>query len=510
MKLDNSIFALLFDSIQEGLIVVDSTSTIVLANQVCLNLFGYKPGELLGEKIEILIPTSKQEKHKEHRNNYQREPKKRTMGSTLSLNGKRKDGSEFPVQVGLNPFVDQEEKYVAALVSDVTEKRKAEEELIRLNQTLEEKVVERTAELFQSEQLYRSIARNFPSGVISIFDDHLNYLFAEGQGLYELGIETSDLIGLNYLERIAESARKKVQDELYQVFRGKARDFEVNVNQATYLINAVPLRNSVGKIDRILVVEKNITAQKEIKDRLEENLETEKALNEMKSRFVSMASHEFRTPLTTINSSASLISKYHEKGQYEQTNKHVHRIKGAVANLTNILNDFLSLEKLESGKIQKQESAINIVEMLTELSDEMGGLIKKGQQIKVSCTDTSEIYSDKNLLKNILLNLVSNALKYSPEDSLVGINCSVSNKMVQISVKDNGIGIPEKDKEQMFERFFRAGNALNIEGTGLGLNIVTKYIELLNGTIHFESEEGKGSTFTISLPNEKNEESRRD
>lgn len=506
MKLDNSIFALLFDSIQEGLIVVDSTSTIVLANQVCLNLFGYEPGELIGEKIEILIPASKREKHREHRSNYHKKPKKRTMGSTLSLLGKRKNGSEFPVQVGLNPFIDKEEKYVAALVSDVTEKRKAEEELVRLNQTLEEKVIERTSELYQSEQLYKSIARNFPSGVISIFDDHLNYLFAEGQGLYELGIETSDLIGLNYLERIAESAREQVRNELNKVFQGKARDFEINVNQATYLINAVPLQNSVGKIDRILVVEKNITEQKEIKNRLEENLEKEKALNEMKSRFVSMASHEFRTPLTTINSSASLISKYHERGRYDQTNKHVLRIKGAVANLTNILNDFLSLEKLESGKIQKQKSAILIHEMLTELSDEMSGLIKKGQQIKISCIDSIEIYSDKNLLKNILLNLLSNAIKYSPEDSVVQINCTLSNNNFEISVKDSGIGIPEKDKEQLFERFFRAGNALNIEGTGLGLNIVTKYVELLNGSISFESQEGKGSTFTILLPNEKNEE----
>ncbi len=505
MRFENNIYAILFNSIQEGLIVVDQNGEIVLINEVCTSLFGFSKDELMGSSIEILIPDAVREKHKSHRKNYHESPQKRTMGSTIKLQGQKKDGSLFPIQVGLNPFTEDNKKYVAALVTDVTEKQKAEEQLLRLNQTLEEKVLERTSELHQSEQLYKSIARNFPSGVISIFDNHLNYLFAEGQGLYELGIETEDLIGLNYLERIAPEAKEKVQAELKKVFSGQTRNFEVNVNQGTYLINATPLVDTNGHIDRILVVEKNITEQKEIEERLEDNLKTEKALNEMKSRFVSMASHEFRTPLTTINSSASLISKYHEKQRYENTDKHVKRIKGAVSNLTNILNDFLSIEKLESGRVDKKYSCVAIKELLHEVADEMGGLIKNGQTIEVKATEFCKICTDKSVLKNILLNLVSNALKYSPENSPVYLTCNKEDNGVSLSVQDFGIGIPESDKENMFGRFFRAGNVLNIEGTGLGLNIVVKYLELIDGTINFESEENKGSIFKITLPL-KNEE----
>ncbi len=501
MGIKENIYSVLFESIQEGLILVDNLGTIVLNNSVCERMFGYNANELLDQKIELLIPINSRKKHKEHRVDYNKKPQQRSMGANIKLNGQRKDGSVFPVQVSLNPFDDNGKKYVTALVSDVTEKRKTEEELVLLNQTLEQKVQERTKELKQSEQLYKSIARNFPGGVISIFDKDYNYLFAEGQGLFELGIETEDLIGINYLKRLESEAKSKVKNELSRVFKGESVSFEVSVNQRTYLLNAAPLFNERGEVDRILVVEKNITEEKEAKNRLEENLRAEKALNEMKSRFVSMASHEFRTPLTTINSSAALISKYYDKGIYDQTDKHVKRIKSAVGNLTTILNDFLSIEKLESGKIETKFTEFPVNELLIDVADEMGGLIRNGQKIKIFSDKQTVLKTDKQLLKNILLNLVSNALKYSPEDKDVHLHTSyLDANTFQIAVQDFGFGIPKEDQPKLFERFFRAGNVLNIEGTGLGLNIVVRYLELLGGELSFESEENIGSTFKLTLP----------
>lgn len=501
MELKENIYAILFESIQEGLILVDSKGLIIQNNSTSEEMFGYEKDELFGKRIEVLVPTKSRGEHVRQREGYHDKPVKRSMGSAMKLNGQRKDGSIFPVEVSLNPFKDDNgDQLIVALVSDVTIRREAQEKLEQMTLSLEQKVKERTAELRESEQLYKSIARNFPGGVISIFDRSFRYLFAEGQGLYELGIETDDLIGINYLERLTEDTREKVRSELEKVFEGEFRNFDVEVDKRSYALNAVPLTNESGEIDKILVVEKNVTAQRDMANKLEQNLIKERELNEMKSRFVSMASHEFRTPLTTINSSASLILKYHEKATYDKLDKHVSRIKNAVRNLTSILNDFLSLEKLESGKISKSVKEYDIRKLVDEILDEMSGNLKSGQKLMNLIEPNILFKTDAQLLRNVLINLLSNAIKYSSENDQIEIGILNTNDFIQLSVRDYGMGIPEIDQERMFSRFFRAGNVTNIEGTGLGLNIVERYLSLLNGSISFESTEGEGTIFFIKLP----------
>tara|TARA_B100000508_G_scaffold125643_1_gene109720 strand:+ start:13648 stop:15159 length:1512 start_codon:yes stop_codon:yes gene_type:complete len=501
MELTNDLYEVLFESIQEGLILVNGKGVIVQNNRTAEELFGYDEGEMIGLRIEKLVPKKYREGHTDHRERYTKNPEKRSMGSMLKLSGERKDGSVFPVEVSLNPLLKEgREKYVVALVSDVSIRRKAEEELEKLTESLEQKVKERTIELRESEQLYKSISRNFPGGVISIFDRSFKYLFAEGQGLFDLGIETEDLIGLDYLDRIVPEARDHVKSELEHVFNGELRNFEVEVGSRTYLLNAVPLANENGEIDRILVVEKNVTDRKKMERTLESNLEKERELNEMKSRFVSMASHEFRTPLTTINSSAGLILRYNEKNDSEKIEKHILRIKNSVRNLTSILNDFLSLEKLESGKIETVLSQCDLVIIIKEIIEELEDIKKQGQEFICNCPSQIILQSDPQLLKNIILNLLSNAIKYSNVNGKIELSVIENDALVELSVKDDGIGIPEKDQKRMFDRFFRAGNVTNIEGTGLGLNIVNRYIKLLDGEISFTSEEGVGTTFFIKLP----------
>jgi signal transduction histidine kinase len=234
--------------------------------------------------------------------------------------------------------------------------------------------------------------------------------------------------------------------------------------------------------------------------KLEKALEKEKQLSELKSRFVSMASHEFRTPLSSILSSANLIGRYEESEQQDKRMKHVTRIISSVKNLTFILNDFLSLEKLESGKVNFHPVQIDFEEYVESLMDEIRLLAKGKQEIIFNYSGKKEVFIDHNLVKNVLINLLSNAVKYSPKGKEVELISKNENGFLEIFVKDYGIGIPKADQAEMFSRFFRATNVENIQGTGLGLTIVKRYLDLMGGEIDFESEQYKGSTFRVKIP----------
>lgn len=272
---------------------------------------------------------------------------------------------------------------------------------------------------------------------------------------------------------------------------------EEQVNERTSQLNEAiaNLRKTNGSLNQ--EVSKRKKTEAEIKALLEKEIE----LGALKSRFVSMASHEFRTPLSGILSSASLISKYTDEEGNEKRIKHIDRIKSSVQNLTNILNDFLSLDKLQSGKVSLHPSEFSIHELVTEIQEEMQGLISDDRSIAYTHSgDEVTIHIDRNIMKNVLLNLVSNAIKYSNPGTVIKIRTGILSKQLNLEVEDSGIGIPKADQKHMFERFFRAQNATNIKGTGLGLNIVRRYLDLLGGTIDFKSIEGVGTTFIVSTP----------
>lgn len=248
-------------------------------------------------------------------------------------------------------------------------------------------------------------------------------------------------------------------------------------------------------------LEQEVKERKKAEEEVRRSLEKERELNELKSKFVSIASHEFRTPLSTVLSSISLIKQYSEKGDFEKIEKHIHRVKSSVNHLTFILNDFLSLGKLEEGKVNASLEFISLKKLFPEIHEEIRLLLKEGQEIKISHEgDEDVIHSDERILRNVLFNLISNASKYSEKNKKIYFSSRMLDSTLEISVRDEGIGIPESDQKYLFERFFRASNVSNIQGTGLGLNIVKRYVELLGGTIHFSSEYGKGSTFVLTIP----------
>lgn len=493
----------LFNAAGEGMVVVNGRGEIVLINDRVVQLFGYEKEELIGKSIATLIPRDLRKSHDQYVARYFNQPKPRMMSQSSNLFGLKKDGDRFPVEVSLNHFLVGEERFAVGVINDVSARKMQERKIIELNEQLEQKVQERTESLMKSEHLYRTISSNFPDGIIKVLNLDFDYVFAEGKELINMGINKEDLLNKPYKDSIPEESKTYVMELLEEVRKGSQMTFELNVGKSFYHVDAVPLQDASGEVIQILVIEKNITNKKKAEEEIIGALEKERELSTLKSRFVSMASHEFRTPLGAILSSVSLISKYTEGHQQENRDKHISRIKSSVNNLTNILNDFLSLDKLETGKVRFELEEIDIPEECLRILDDYKTIVKPGQELIFDHKGGVLAEVDKHLFGNILINLLSNAVKYSLEGSHIFVSTIRNEDELLLSVRDEGIGIPEEEQKHMFERFFRANNATNIQGTGLGLNITKKYIDLMRGSITFNSEEGKGTTFIVSIPQSK-------
>ncbi len=383
---------------------------------------------------------------------------------------------------------------------------------------------EATSQLFgysAEEMLDQNIKMLMPEPHRSAHDGYLQSYMATGEGQiigvgrevlgqrkngelfpFRLGVSRIEtemgLLFTGVIHDLTEEHRAK--DKIISLNRELEQKVEERTEKLTEVVNKL-LQSNLKLEEQIKERRTAEEALKKNEEELRKALEREKELSELKSRFVSMASHEFRTPLTTIASSSELIKLYTEAPQQPKREKHLRRIQSAVTNLTGILGDFLSLSKLEEGKISNVPSPVSLPELLEESVDDVHVLLKKEQTVVRDFDGLGEeVMIDKKILKNIMLNLLSNAIKYSDPGSTVWLTARLEQGVLKVSVRDEGIGIPESDQKHLFSRFFRADNAVNIQGTGLGLNIVHRYLELLGGSIDFESAEGKGTTFFFELP----------
>ena len=288
------------------------------------------------------------------------------------------------------------------------------------------------------------------------------------------------------MRKTTEDALKRSEEQLIVY----AAELEKKVELRTEALN-----------NTILKLEEEVNERKKAEEEVRKSLEKERELNELKTKFVSIASHEFRTPLSSVLSSAALIKQYNDRREPDKIEKHIHRIKASVNQLTGILNDFLSLGKLEEGKIEVVLESINPKLFLDEVNEEVSGMLKEGQKLIVNYhMKTEELPVDSRILRNILFNLITNASKYSDINKPIYVTYNEHAGYVSLDVRDEGIGIPEEDQKHMFDRFFRASNAGNVQGTGLGLNIVKRYLDLLDGSITFSSKYGEGTTFKVIIP----------
>lgn len=347
------------------------------------------------------MPEPDSSMHDNYMENYKYSEAKKIIGITRMVQGKKKDGTLFPIRIAVNEVLIDGKKVFTGVIQDQTELNNVKDKLSKINNELEQLVEQRTNEL----------------------ENTVNHLL---------------------------KVNKKLEEN-----------------------------------ERSLAI----------------SLSKEKELNELKTRFVSMASHEFRTPLSTIRSSASLIAKYSSEQDQTKRLKHVERINSTVVNLTTILNDFLTISRLEEGHLNLNIETFNVYTLIQEVVAFMESLLKEGQRIlfQTNCP-TFELRSDRHFLENILINLLSNAVKYSDTNTPIEVELTNEDEVCVIQVKDYGIGIPIEDQGYMFTRFFRASNAENTKGTGIGLHIVKTYARELNGNISFKSQENIGSTFTLKLP----------
>ncbi|MES2809480.1 MAG: PAS domain-containing sensor histidine kinase [Bacteroidota bacterium] len=357
--------------------------------------------------------------------------------------------------------------------------------------------------LFQyepNEVIGHNIAMLMPPPDRENHDEYINRYQRTGQPhIIGIGREVMGLKkdGSRFPFRLGVSEVQYSGRKIYTGFiHDLTREKEAEETLKEYAIHLEDLVN-----ERTESLKKSLTDLHAAKEEVSLSLEKEKELSQLKSRFVSMASHEFRTPLSAVQLSASLIEKYAQPFNNPNISKHVAKIKNSVANLTTILNDFLSLEKLEAGKVEAAFQTFDLVKMAEEIIEELQMVAKQNQNIIYQHTGTGSMVTlDANLLRNCVVNLVSNAIKYSGENTFIEFNTEITAKACIITVKDNGIGIPDIDQKHLFEAFFRAHNTGNIPGTGLGLNIVARYAKLMNGKVDFKSEVNKGTLFTISFP----------
>jgi PAS domain S-box-containing protein len=285
------------------------------------------------------------------------------------------------------------------------------------------------------------------------------------------------------------------------------KEIEQNIIQQQTQLERVTEEMRLMNTDLEIKVEQRTIILKEALQKLEESqnelsqaLDKERQLNEIKGRFVSMASHEFRTPLSTVLSSASLIEKYAGSGDQEKRTRHIDKIKNSVKHLNNLLEDFLSLGKLDEGKIASHLHEFDLEELIRDSIEEMQPQLKPDQKFVFKNMGPNLITSDKNLIRNIFFNLFSNAIKFSGPSTSIRVTSMLKGEEAIISIQDEGLGISEEDKAHLFTSFFRGRNVINIQGTGLGLHIVKRYLDLLGGSVTLESTLGTGTNITFTIP----------
>ncbi|MDT7827485.1 PAS domain S-box protein [Pricia sp. S334] len=617
---NSNIFRLLSEAVSEGIIVVNDKQDIVASNKRANELFGYEDEELVGHSLTILIPRSLRKVHNNHMSSFFEQHEKRRMAAGRTLSGLRKNGEKFPLEVGLNPFSLYGNTYVLALVIDITERKKNEEEqllktaaleaalngivitdalqpdnpIIYCNPAFEEMTGYSKGEIINKNCRFLQADDNDQEGVLklrnavnagrgchvqlrnykkdgtlfwnevsinpitgrdgqtshfigiqnditqrkaaeqeivhlaTIFDESFNeiYVFDANSLLFvnanqgartRTGYTLAEFREMTPVQMKPEFTEAKFRALIAPLRQGtkKKVDFETvhrMKNGKTYPVEVHLQSSTIGDQQFVVAIILDISDRKNYTKKLEKTvrqrtrqlqkaLKKEKELNELKTKFLSLVSHEFKTPLSGILTSAVLVEKYTLEDQQPKREKHLKTIASGVHYLTNILNDFLSMERLEKGKEMYSYSSFSLSGLVNHVIYNANMLLKNGQHINYPDNiDDVEIHQDERIVGLTLTNLLSNAIKYSKEHTEIDLKVELFEEKIIFHVKDRGIGIPEKEQQYTFDRYFRAENVLTTQGTGIGLNIVKGHVENLDGKIWFESQEHVGSTFSVEFP----------
>lgn len=500
----------LFDFAPIGYLVLNEKSVIKNINLTGCDLLGIERSLVIGKPFSVYISNGE--------------------SRTLFLNLRKAFATGIMDSFEIEIKHTNKGNFTALLQGVITKDQKKEDRvcrvsLIDITEHKEAEILQLQHETLQKEKEKIQEYLNLAPVVFLLIDTAHKVQMINKKGCDLLGYESSKILGKHWFENYisltstngASLTHQSMENEnglLHPCFESYLK---CSHNELRFMSwTNVSLLDENNKLIGTLIAGEDITERRKLELRqqkyteeleeiveertkeLNEALQQEKIVSEMKCAFVSMASHEFRTPLTSILSSTILIEKYNNLKIYDKVDRHVERIKSSVNQLTNILEDFLSMEKLERGTITTNRETFDLRALIIDIIEESEWMLKENQKINLVQKSAIEVFIDKKILRNMLQNLISNATKYSQTD--VEIRVYINKDILHIDVEDKGIGIPENEQEFLFTKFFRAKNVTNIQGTGLGLKIVKHYVELLDGTITFNSKLGEGTTFKLLLP----------
>ena len=466
----------ILDHADEAIISINEGQQIQLFNQGAEKIFGYRANEVMGEPLDILLPEVFREIHRRHVENYRNSHKKaRTMSNrNVNIYGRRKHGEEFPAEASISKLQTQDGIIFTVMLQDITERQRA------------------AAKILRSENQLRLITDSLPI-LIAYVDIHQRYRYINQTYQTWFGRPRQEFLGLQIQEVVGETNYQKILPYIKKALSGKEVTFEIEpiyVGGNSRCLNStyIPDFNSKGKVKGFFAMIEDITERK--------------AIEQMKSEFVSVASHEMRTPLTSIHGVLKLMATGH-LGTF--TDRGQEMIQIAVRNtdrLVRLINDVLDLERMESGREiieREQATSAELISQAVNLTKEMA----QQQQITIITQPKSlDLWVDCDRILQTLTNLLSNAIKFSSSGSKVWITVKKQGNEIMFMVKDQGRGIPPDKLETIFERFQQvdASDSRKKGGTGLGLAICRHIVEQHGGRIWVKSILGKGSTFFFTIP----------
>lgn len=480
-------FRSIFDEAHIGMLMQDLDSRLIAVNRALCKMLGYTQYELMcltftdlthPEDLESELFCIEQLRKKEIES-FQSEKRYLTKNREI-------------IWAKLTKMLLKDEEgqmhYILGMVEDITQQKKAVEAL-RQSETRYRAIVEDQTEL---------ICRFQPDGTITFVNDAYCRYFNKPR---------ESLIGHKFLPMMPPEDRKLIT----QNFSLLSLEQPTNTYEHRVILSEGEIRWQQWS-DRALFDENNnfiecqavgrdITQLKQAEADIRMALAKERELSELRSSFVSLVSHEFRTPLTTIQSSTELLEHYNDRLSQQKKQNHFTRIQNAVKRMTQLLEDVLTIGQAEAGQLKFNPEPIDLVGFCSDIVDSMQMIARREHKLNFlapyKCANTQ---LDEKLLGHIITNLLSNAIKYSPDGGIVQFEIICSSSAAIFRIQDTGIGIPEEDLDKLFDSFGRASNVGTIQGTGLGLAIVKKCVDLHGGDITVESELGVGTTFTVILP----------
>jgi PAS domain S-box-containing protein len=486
-------FRALIDAAPDGLVVCDQNGKLVLVNAEAERMFGYAHDELPGKAIEALIPEHVRPRHQHHLASYTAAPRLRPMGSNLDLRGRRKDGSEFPVEISLSPFETDRGVLIIAGVRDVTDRRQLERENKRAN-------------------AYLVSAVDAVQDAFALFDERDRVMMVNSAARQLLGSATGEsIVGRRFsdlLEGALAAGVFDVTDESRALFQRRWLAYhqapigtlEVRTGDSRHLRVTDRKTADHGTVMTIADITEDVRRAEELRQAREQA----EAASAAKSDFLSSMSHELRTPLNAILGFAQLLERDRKQPLSERQLERLGHVVRGGEHLLRLIDDVLDLSRIEAGRLSLSSEPVDLVEVLAEVVHTLEPMAARAH-IQIAADepppDAPRVVADRTRLAQILMNFGSNAIKYGKAEGHVILRPVLSQDSARILVIDNGIGIPEGKRDKIFEPFQRAGQEAGpIQGTGIGLTISKRLAELMDGSVGFRSEVEVGSEFWIDLP----------